>query len=335
MKLNQLLLQGLIVFSSAATAEPDLTQSVLSPQSTQAGELATLAWILFISATVIFLIVMALLIVALMLSGKNGKYRLNRVTAKRFVFLAGVAIPLILLIALTYYSLSMTRSTLSEAPDDAINIEVTGYRWWWLVRYLDEQQQVIAETANEIHLPVGRAVRFILKSDDVIHSFWVPNLHGKTDMIPGMTNFSWVIPNELGTFRGQCAEYCGQQHANMAFMVIVEPEQDFNAWLDWQAEPAIEPVEQITRQGQRLFMRKDCQKCHQIRGTAANGDKGPDLTHLASRQTLAALTIPNTKGHLGGWILDPQGVKPGNLMPSQGMASEDFQALLKYLQSLH
>jgi cytochrome c oxidase subunit 2 len=213
-------------------------------------------------------------------------------------------------------------------------VEVTGRLWWWHVRYLDPTPSNVFATANEIRVPVGRRVEVRLTSDDVIHSFWVPSLQGKLDLIPGKRTVTWIRADEPGVYRGQCAEYCGLQHAKMAFTVVAMPPAEFASWLANQRRPAAEPRDEDTRRGQAVFLNSGCALCHTIRGTPTAGVTGPDLTHVASRLTLAAGTIPNTKGHLGGWVANPQGIKPGALMPRLDLPAPDFHALLHYLMSL-
>ena len=213
-------------------------------------------------------------------------------------------------------------------------MEVTGRLWWWELRYLDADGGEIARTANEMHIPVGEPVTLRLISDNVIHSFWVPQLQGKTDMIPGRVNESWIQAGEPGVYRGQCAEFCGVQHSMMAFLAIAEPAEAFDRWLARQAQPAAEPTEPSLVRGRDVFLRAGCGGCHTVRGTPAAGRTGPDLTHIAGRRTLAAATVPNTRGHLAGWISDPQHVKPGNKMPAATLEPGDLHALIAYLESL-
>lgn len=187
---------------------------------------------------------------------------------------------------------------------------------------------------NDIHVPVGEPVRFRLRSDNVIHSFWVPNLQGKTDMIPGRVKETWMTAAEEGVYRGLCAEFCGLQHARMQFILVAEPGDAFRAWLEHQSRPAVETGDPALERGREAFMSAGCAGCHTIRGTAAAGQLGPDLTHIASRRRLAAATIPNTRGHLGGWITDPQSTKPGAKMPSNVFEPQQLHRLLDYLGSL-
>jgi cytochrome c oxidase subunit 2 len=211
-----------------------------------------------------------------------------------------------------------------------LTIEVIGHQWWWEVRY----PQLGITTANEIHIPAGPAIAVRLNTADVIHSFWVPQIAPKLDLINGMTNTLALDNVQPGQYRGQCAEFCGVQHALMGVLVVAEPEQAFDAWAQNQRQPAAAPSDNPAQAGQQVFLSQQCAYCHTVRGTAATGRLGPDLTHVASRQTLAALTLLNTAGNLGGWVVDPQGLKPGNQMPHTDLAAPQLQQLLAYLESL-
>jgi cytochrome c oxidase subunit 2 len=215
-----------------------------------------------------------------------------------------------------------------------VTIKLTGYRWWWKIEYSDPSPHKHVITANEIHIPVGRPVLINTHSQDVIHSFWIPELHGKNDLIPGHPSAIWLQADRPGIFEGQCAEFCGLQHAHMRLLVVAEPEQKFQEWLDGQRQPARPPGDPVAQRGMQVFVTGPCALCHSVRGTDAAGQVAPDLTHLGSRATLAAGTLPNSPGHLGGWIVDPQSVKPGNAMPSMSLSPEDLQALLAYLGGL-
>ena len=213
----------------------------------------------------------------------------------------------------------------------ALTVDVIGHRWWWEVRY--PSRGIV--TANDVHVPVGQPVRIVLTSVDVNHSFWVPQLTCKTDLIPGVTNSMWIQADHAGTFRGQCAEYCGVQHAQMIFYVVADPPATFQQWLATQAAPAAaQPVGSALAQGQQVFETAPCASCHTIRGTTARGTLGPDLTHFGSRVSVGAGARPNTTGNLAGWIIDSQGIKPGNLMPPMQLSPQDLQALIAYLESL-
>ena len=246
-----------------------------------------------------------------------------------FATVATVFLLLVMLVA-TYES----AQPFADEREDALTIQVTGKRWWWAVSYLDENGERLFETANEIHIPAGVPVRLRLLSADVIHSLWVPKLGGKVDLVPGRTNHLWIQANQPGVYRGQCAEFCGIQHAKMSLYVVADTAKDFADWKLAQQQPAKAPSDSLARRGRDVFANGACAKCHTIRGVSSVSRFGPDLTHLASRRSLAAGTLPNRRGHLGGWIADPQSVKPGNLMPAVPLAAEDFHALLHYLEAL-
>lgn len=214
-----------------------------------------------------------------------------------------------------------------------LTIEITGKEWWWQVRYLSEEPSRVFETANEIHVPVGEPVRLKLISDNVIHSFWVPAIAGKTDLIPGQTNLTVLEATKEGVYRGQCAEFCGLQHANMALMLVAVSKDDFAAWWDKQLEPAPAPGAPALAEGLSNFVVK-CGACHSVRGTVAGGRLGPNLSHLMGRRTLAAGTLPNTPGHLAGWIADPQGIKRGSKMPRLDLTPAELTTIRTYLQTL-
>ncbi|HWF00565.1 MAG TPA: cytochrome c oxidase subunit II [Caulobacteraceae bacterium] len=214
-----------------------------------------------------------------------------------------------------------------------LTIEVTGEQWWWRVRYLSQTPALTVTTANEIHIPVGQPVRVRLIGADVIHSFWVPQLTGKTDTIPGQTNVTWLQADAPGVYRGQCTEYCGVQHAHMGFFVIAEPRDQFERWWGAQSLPAAEPVDAAAQAGQQTFVFK-CGACHDVRGTLAGGTVAPDLTHLMSRHTIAAATLPTTPAGLGAWISNPQAIKPGTNMPTLYLSGPQLQNVLAYLETL-
>jgi cytochrome c oxidase subunit 2 len=229
----------------------------------------------------------------------------------------------------------LTSRALARLPlRDAVNIELVGHMWWWEARYLDADPAREFSTANELHIPVGRPVLVTLRSTDVIHSLWIPNLQGKKDMIPGRTATMNLRADRAGSYRGQCAEFCGLQHAMMALLVEAEPDARYEAWAARQRQGAAEPTEAIAQRGREVFLGKSCVRCHTVAGTAANAKQGPDLTHLASRRTIAAGMFPNNRGHLAGWIADPQALKPGVNMPANTLAPGDLQALLAYLETL-
>jgi len=211
---------------------------------------------------------------------------------------------------------------------------VTGHQWWWEIQYQDATPSNIVTTANEIHIPVGRPVQIQLRSGDVIHSFWIPNLHGKKDAFPDHETSLWLQADREGFFDGQCAEFCGAQHAHMRMQLVAESESKFQSWLQNQRQSAPQPQSDMQKKGQQVFLSHTCVTCHTIQGTDAGARLGPNLTHLASRQKIAAGTLPNMTGHLAGWIIDPQKIKPGVRMPQNPLNPEDLRALLEYLESL-
>jgi cytochrome c oxidase subunit II len=216
------------------------------------------------------------------------------------------------------------------ASTTRLTVLVTGHQWWWEIRYPGTR----AVTANELHIPVRTPVRVEVRTADVIHSFWVPQLNRKIDTIPGQTNAIELDADAVGSYRGQCAEFCGVQHAHMGLVVVAEPAAQFRQWLAGQARPAPPPASAAARRGRKIFTSAGCQSCHTIRGTSASSDVGPDLTHLASRRTLGALAIPNTRDYLRSWIVDSQAVKPGNQMPNLDLTPDRLDDLTAYLSEL-
>ncbi len=237
-----------------------------------------------------------------------------------------------LLLALVWTMVALAKSS-GPPANPGLTLDVTAHQWWWEVRYDAAQPDQTFTTANEIHIPVGQRVLVRLHGGDVIHSFWVPKLTGKTDTIPGQTNLSWMEADQPGRYLGQCTEYCGWQHAHMAFEVIAEPEADFERWRAHQLEPAPAPTTAEQGRGQALVQYR-CGACHKVRGTIAAALAGPDLTHVMSRGTIAAGTLPNGPGTLAEWIEAPQSLKPGNLMPNQGLTGQQLTDVLAYLETL-
>jgi cytochrome c oxidase subunit 2 len=247
------------------------------------------------------------------------------------VLLFGIGIPAVVLITLfgvaNVYVIGHT-----EAPNPrrtAMTIDVIAHQWWWEIRYPGTK----AVTANEIHIPIGTRVNLVAESADVIHNFWVPQLARKIDTIPGRQNRILLYASRPGTYRGQCAEFCGFQHANMGLYVIAQPAAAFRSWLANESAPASTAA--AGSPGEKQFMNDQCASCHQIRGTTARGLVGPDLTHLASRISLAAATIPNDRSHLAAWIANPQEIKPGNRMPDLGLSPVQVNQIVSFLETLH
>lgn len=305
-------------------------QSALDPAADDAGRLATLSWVLFIGAAVIFTAVMLLLFVAVWLAPERRRW----LGTKGAIIAGGLAFPIVTLTALFVYGLVVLRDT-NAASDGALRIEVVGEQYWWRVRYPGEGRAQEFTTANEVQVPVGRPVTVAVTSGDVIHSFWIPNFAGKIDMIPGRVNTLSFTAQRPGIYRGVCTEFCGEQHARMAFDVVALEPAAFDAWRSTQAEPARPAATPFLEQGATLFTRGGCGNCHAVRGTAAAGEIGPDLTHVGSRRSIGAGTFPNNVGTLAGWIADTQHLKQGARMPSYGgFTGEELRAVAGYMESL-
>lgn len=251
----------------------------------------------------------------------------------RWIYI-GVALTSVVLVACAIWTLLTLSAVAHPAATPAFTIRVTAQQWWWRVRYEDGQADHIFLTANEIHIPVGRPVRLELESADVIHSFWVPQLAGKTDMIPGLTNVAWFQADRAGVYRGQCGEFCGAQHAHMALAVVAEPPAQFEAWWRRQLQAAAPGAVGSAAAGQRLLQER-CAACHTVRGIDAGGLVGPDLTHLMSRARIAGGSLPNDSAHLREWIGHAPDVKPGTTMPGFALSRSDMGDLLAYLTTLH
>jgi cytochrome c oxidase subunit 2 len=311
-------------------------QSTLRPASKASRDIATIWWVMLVGSAVVFAVVLALVTVVVVrrhgsLTPGDRPGRRHR-GAHIFIALAGVAVPLVVLTALFALTLGTlsTTSSAAGASSSVMTIEVTGRQWFWDVDYPEQH----VRTANEIHIPVGETVTIVALSGDVIHSFWVPELNRKIDMIPGRRNVLRLRADRAGVFRGQCAEFCGLQHAHMAFTVVAQPRVDLDAWLAQEAKDAPVPATPAEQRGQQVLLGSACVYCHTIGGTNASGKIGPDLTHLASRQAIGAGVVPNTPGYLAGWILDPQHLKPGNKMPATALSGPELQDLLAYLRTL-
>ncbi len=305
-------------------------QNALAPFGPYAERIAELWWLTLGICAAVFAAVMVAFALALWRGRAGSAFG----KSPHLAVAGAVGFSAVLLVFLIAASVLTDRALAKISDDGALKIEVTAQQWWWQARYDDATPARMFVTANEIHIPVGRPVTLTLKSNDVIHSFWVPNLHGKKDLIPGRVATLTVKADKAGTYRGQCAEFCGHQHARMAFLVIAQPPEEYEAWAQAQRRPAPEPADARRQRGRELFVLGACAMCHAITGTPANGRLGPDLTHLAGRQTLAAGTLPNNADSLRSWIEDPQKIKPGVRMPASQLAREDMQALLAYLESL-
>lgn len=286
---------------------------------------------MLVISTLVFVVVLAFLAVAIARSRRTDLNVERQVPwGNRFVVVAGIVVPCLILAAVFLVSLRDMAALSAPPQEPAVTIEVTARDWWWEVRYPGTE----AIVANEIHIPAGESVRLRLLGDDVIHSFWVPRLQAKTDHIPGQVNTMWLQADEPGRYRGQCAEFCGLQHANMIFWVEADTPEEFDRWLAEQSEDAADPKETGAARGEEVFLTSSCAGCHTVRGTDAAGELGPDLTNLAGRDTIAAGVLDNTRDNLRRFIIDPQGIKPGNTMPPVEFSDDDLDALLDYLEQL-
>jgi cytochrome c oxidase subunit 2 len=315
-----------------ASCATDETPSMLEPRGPAAQRIEGLWWLLLWISLIVFVVVLSFLAVAIIRGRRRGDDTVDtqRVPwGNRFIALSGVVVPSVVLGAVFVLSLRDMSALSPEGSSDNLTIEVVGHDWWWELRYPESG----AVTANEIHIPVGEPVRLLLTTQDVIHSFWVPQLQVKSDMINGRSNELWIEADEPGRYRGQCAEFCGLQHSNMIFFVVAEQREDFDAWLQRESLPAASPTA-AAQHGEQVFLDSTCVGCHAIRGTPARASVGPDLTHLMLRSTIASGVLPNTRANLAQWITDPQEVKPGNTMPPTNLSPEDLEALLDYLQTL-
>lgn len=332
------------------TTTRDAIASVVRPEGLGAALIADLWWVMFWIATAVCVVVFVLLLIAVGRRRRASEQVVQPASVPRtddgavpfpvsdqpprwsntLVLTGGVIVPAIILVGLLVYSLG-SHTALAVTAEQPLTVEVIGHQWWWEVRYPDQG----FTTANEIVLPVDRQVRVELTSVDVIHSLWVPSLNGKMDLIPGQVTELPLEATSPGVFWGICAEYCGMQHAKMNLTVRAVSQDEFTVWADGQAQPAPLPARGTAEaDGLQVFLGSACVYCHTIRGTNASGRAGPDLTHLASRLTLGAGAVPNTRGNLGGWIVNSQTTKPGNRMPPMYISGQELQDLLAYLETL-
>jgi cytochrome c oxidase subunit 2 len=305
-------------------------QSTLDPAGREAKSIADLFWLMTAGAVIVWLAMILLTVYAARVRSEARNHRRDR-----FLIIGGGAIvPTVVLSILLVYGLAPIPRLMAPAPEGSLKIIVSGEQWWWRVRYFPQGGQAF-ELANEIRLPVGEPVQFQLDSPDVIHSFWIPSLAGKMDMIPGRVTYLALQPTKTGIYRGACAEYCGTSHALMNFYVEVIGKEDFSAWVAQQSRVSQPPVEPGARRGQELFLANGCHACHAVRGTPARGVIGPDLTHVGSRLSLAAGTMPNDPDAFQRWISHTTDVKPAVGMPPFHMLPpEDLRALAAYLEGL-
>jgi cytochrome c oxidase subunit 2 len=320
-------------------------QSSLAPAGEQAARIAHLWWIYFWVLISIFALVAIFLFVAILRRRTPAEVPLEgpittpQIDSERRVSNAVISCVIataIILFVLLFIDMFVGRDVYALASSDPnpLVVKITGHQWWWEVQYDDPTPDKVMVTANEMHVPIGKVVRVELRSADVIHSFWVPTMLGKKDLIPGHPTTTWLKADQEGTFRGQCAEFCGHQHAHMRMEFISESPEKFESWLAAARQNAQPPATDTARRGEHVFMSNQCVMCHSIQGTNARATMGPDLTHVASRQMLAAGAVPNTRGYLAGWIANPQNIKPGVRMPANPLSANDLNALIDYLEGL-
>lgn len=316
--------------AAAALAGCAGVQTPLDPWGAQAGHIAELTRVLFLGGTAIFLLTMGFLVAALLAPGALRR----AMGSRRFVIGGGIVFPVVTLAALLVYSLGISRALTLPGEAAPLRVEIIGRQYWWEVRYPELGEGAV--TANELHLPVGREVELQLSSGDVIHSVWIPNLHGKMDMIPGRVNRQRLRVDRTGVLRGQCTEFCGLQHTFMAFWVVAHEPEAFAAWVARQQAPVPPPANAAEATGMRIFGEAGCGACHAVRGTEWQGRLAPDLSRIGSRLSLAAGMLENHRGNLAGWIAGTQDLKPGNAMPAYGraLAGAELLALTDWLETL-
>jgi cytochrome c oxidase subunit II len=319
------------------------TMTVLEAGGPQSATILRLFWPTVAVLGVVYLLVVLALLPAI----RRGRRRateegdeadlapeISRENRARGIITTAVVATIVILFGLVVADYLTSTSLNRIAVSKGIRIRLIGHQWWWEAHYQDSVPSRAVAVANELHIPVGRPVLLSMTSNDVIHSFWIPELNGKKDLIPGYTNDLWIQADEPGVYEGQCGEFCGLQHAKMRLTLVAETPERYDAWIAAQSQPAGAPINSTVARGREVFLAGTCAMCHRVAGTSAGSVNGPDLTHVASRRTLAAGSLPNTRGALAGWISNPSGIKPGVRMPPNSMRGDDLHALLSYLQSL-
>ena len=321
-------------------ASPATSLSYLRGFGAKAYPVTALTWGLIIISVIVIVVCTALVVIGAWRRRARGVGdAVERVPVERGPngvswISIGVGISFVVLVGSLVWTVIVLAAVNGPPRPPQVAIEVTGEQWWWKARYLSEDPSRIFTTANEIHIPTGEAIQVKLIGGDVIHSFWVPALTGKTDTIPGQTNEMWFEADRAGRYRGQCTEFCGWQHAHMALFVIAEPRAVFNAWWDAQLQPAPAATSPAVEKGELSFV-YHCGACHSVRGTEAGGTVAPDLTHLMSRSTIAAGMLPNTPAYLSGWIANPHDIKPGTRMPDLYLSGPELQDIRTFLAMLN
>lgn len=320
---------------ATATSACSADTGALDPRGPVAADTAAHWWVMFWLGLVVYVVVMAILLYSIVRARRQADPDATPpISDRAFFTVGGLAIPILILAIVLGDSVRTGQSVIDSGDEPAVTIEITGHMFWWEVRYPDHD----VVTANEIHVPAGQPVELVLISADVIHSFWFPELVGKLDLNPDGENITWIEANEEGEYWGQCAEFCGTQHALMGKLLIAQSPEDFEQWLADQQEPASEPGDDLLQTGMDVYFDAGCAMCHRIQGVTeqepAAGSPGPDLTHFGSRQTIASAIEENNYGNLAAWIIDPHQLKPGVRMPATELESEELDALVEYLLSL-
>ncbi len=326
-----------VVSSTPVGAQP---ASYLDSKGAPGSTITPLLWGLLVASVIVVLVISALVLAGVLKRRRRSSWAYGErmdvargLSYLRWVY-GGLIATTLILIGFVAWTTAAVRAISAPDRPPALTIEVTGNQWWWEARYLSDDPAQVFTTANELHIPVNEPVRIVLRSSDVIHSFWVPALSGKTDAIPGRTNETWLRAEKTGVYLGRCAEYCGQQHAHMAMRVFATSVADFERWRRNQIALQSAPTGEDARKGQMLFL-AHCGICHSVRGTPAGGRLGPDLTHLMTRTAIAADTLTNTPAHLKAWITAPQTIKPGNEMPAPMLDAGELTLIHAYLKTLH
>ncbi|MFW7381883.1 MAG: cytochrome c oxidase subunit II [Oligoflexus sp.] len=315
--------KGIFLLTLLSSCMSDNRQSMIHTASQVADDIAYLWWLMLIVYTAVFLVVITLLAFGIKTKTRSEVPGGSRL----WLLIGGIALPFVTVLVMLILSLQVTKAIPTDKAD--LVVEVVGRNWWWEVRY--PEYGIVS--ANEIYLPQGANVRFDLSAREVIHSFWLPALQGKMDMIPDHSTQLFLKTREIGKFRGICAEFCGLQHARMAFHVVVLEEQDFAEWLAArQSDASVQKAMQLA--GHEVYFKKGCDTCHRIRGSEAQGDVGPDLTHIGSRLSLGAGTLPYSQENLAAFVHDPQTFKPGNAMPATVIDDDAMQDLVEFLDTL-
>ncbi len=335
---------GALALAIAGCNEP---QTTLEGHGLAAVRISHLSWVM----TILFLVITFIMWVLLGVAFYKRRGTLSEHApvdsegGEMWIVIGGLAVPIVILTILFVLGLNLlaafpihgSHEGMTASAEDAMKPEIliTGHQWWWQIDYLNEDKSKQFTTANELHLPAGRAIYIEVITRDVMHSLWIPALHGKVDLIPGVPNYILIQSSQPGSYVGQCAEYCGAQHAHMRLLAIVQQPKEYEAWLQQQLQPGAEPKTPQEVAGRNIFVSGPCALCHQVRGTAAGGTTGPDLTHIGSRQMIGADSFPNTNGYLGGWITHAQTLKPECLMPNlTQFTGPQLQDLIAYLRSL-